>query len=400
MNRFAAFLGCSALWLASDSLFADKPGLPAPGPAEIQPEAPKPLPARSDAEREAEEAIPAPPATDPVPGSATEAETDRVTPARAERSEESPESSPPFVSLFPDEGLEGWTVHEGRQSAWQREEGLVSCVSAGGGWLMTEREYSDFILRLDYRIEPGGNTGIGLRCPPIGNPTFTGIEVQLLDDSAPKYADLRPDQYTGSLYYQVAARQHASLNPPGEWNRCEIRCLGDELTVIINGETVNEVNLKSTPTSSGAEAGSRWSLSERPPLGRLALQSHTTRVDFRNVEIRDLTVGTDSGLRYAELSQGDGDTLPEEATVTVHYVGQLADGKRFSDSRDLGEPVTVPLTAVIDGWKEGLPGMKVGGRRRLIVPPRLAYGSDGASSLIPPDATLVFEIELHGFDRP
>lgn len=396
MNRFAAFLGCSVLWVASGSLSADKPGLPAPGPAEIEPDAPKPLPPAPDTENDAAEAIPAPPAAKRAPDSESDVEAAGVTPARAERPEESPAG---FDSLFPGEGLEGWTVHEGRQSAWQRDGDLVSCVSAGGGWLITEQQYSDFILRLEYRIEPGGNTGIGVRCPATGNPTFTGFEVQLLDDSASKYADLRPDQYTGSLYYQVAAQRQAHLNPPGEWNRCEIRCLGDDVTVIINGETVNEVNLKSTPTSSGAETGSKWSLAQRPPLGRLALQSHSTRVDFRNVEIRDLTVGTDSGLRYAELFQGEGDTLPDEATVTVHYVGQLVDGKRFTDSRDLGEPVTVPLKAVIDGWKEGLPGMKVGGRRRLIVPPRLAYGSDGVSSLIPPDATLVFEVELHGFKQ-
>lgn len=318
--------------------------------------------------------------------------------ATSEATRLSADGTPGLTPLFPTaDRLDGWYVHEGRQQAWKREQGITSCIGNGGGWLFTDREYSDFVLRLEYRLQPGGNTGIGIRCPVKGNPTFTGIEVQLLDDDSDKYSDLRPDQYTGSLYYQVPAEQKATLNPPGEWNHCEVTCIGDELTVKINGRQVNRVSLAKPPGTTDHSAPR--SLAQRPPVGHLALQSHSTQVDFRNVVIKDLAVGTKSGLKYVELSDGQGEAVPDNATVTVHYVGQLTSGKRFTDSRDVGNPVTVPLTAVIDGWKEGILGMKVGGRRRLIVPPELGYGSRGVTDLIPPNATLVFEVELCGFER-
>jgi FKBP-type peptidyl-prolyl cis-trans isomerase len=308
----------------------------------------------------------------------------------------SPLISAEFASLMPSEGLNGWVVQEGKPSAWRRDGEMISCTSSTGGWLRTEKAYSDFELRLEYRLQAGGNTGIGLRAPAFGNPTFNGLEIQLLDDAAGKYANLRPDQYTGSVYYQVPAGQKASVKAPGEWNICEITCLGDLLRVKINGETVNEVQLNRYQSARAAQAdvAPRFSLAERPPVGHIALQSHSTQVDFRNIALRDLTVTTASGLQYADLVLGEGQTANTPAQVTVHYVGQLLDGKRFTDTHDLGTPVTVPLAAVIPGWQEGLQGMKVGGRRRLIVPPALAYGAQGAGDLIPPDTTLVFEIEL------
>lgn len=304
-----------------------------------------------------------------------------------------------FQNLLPAEGLEGWVVQEGKPASWLREGEIVSCISAAGGWLRTEKAYSDFVLQLEYRLQPGGNTGIGIRAPVAGNPTFTGMEIQLLDDSSPKYADLRPDQYTGSIYYQVPVQHRAELNPAGEWNSCEIRCSGDDLTVRINGQIVNEVHLVRGEGKGSGDAAREFDLSQRPPFGHIALQSHSTRVDFRNIRLRDLAVQTGTGLQYVDLADGSGEPVSSESTVTVHYVGQLADGKRFTDTRDVGQPVTVPLAAVIPGWKEGIRGMRVGGRRRLIVPPQLGYGADGVADLIPPDSTLVFEVELCSFEQ-
>ncbi|MCA8997732.1 MAG: DUF1080 domain-containing protein [Planctomycetaceae bacterium] len=303
-----------------------------------------------------------------------------------------------FLSLMPQNGLDGWTIQEGRTGTWVNEDGEIRCIALGGGWLRTDKEYSDFVLRFEYQLQPGGNTGIGLRCPSVGNPTFTGIEIQLLDDGASKYAQLREDQYTGSIYYQVAAQRRATLRPPGDWNACEIRCIGDQLRVEINGEVVNEVNLATVSQKEG-EPQSESPLANRPPVGHIALQSHSTQVRFRKVEVLDLAIETSSGLRYVDLASGQGEPVPGEVagTVTVHYVGQLLDGKRFSDSRELGPPVTVGLKDAILGWEEGLRGMRPGGRRRLIVPPSLAYGSEGYEKLIPPDATLVFEVELVSF---
>lgn len=304
-----------------------------------------------------------------------------------------------FISLLSGTGLEGWVVHEGREDAWQRDGQTIHCSGAGGGWLRTEKEYSDFHLKFDYRLQAGSNSGLGIRCPDAGNPTFTGIELQLLDDSAPKYENLRPDQYTGSIYYHVAPTAKPNLKPASEWNSCEVHCVGDRLTVLINGDVVNEVNLAKPDKKTEESSSKTWKLAERPPLGHIALQSYSSIVEFRNLLIKDLAVQTKSGVRYVNLTDGDGEMISEPKNLTVHYVGQLLDGTRFGDTRDLGDPVTVPANAVIEGWKHGIEGMKVGGRRRLIVPPEMAYGSKGVSNLIPPGATLVFEVELCGFER-
>ena len=105
---------------------------------------------------------------------------------------------------------------------------------------------------------------------------------------------------------------------------------------------------------------------------------------------------TDSGLEIREVERGFGEVARAGKTVSVHYTGYLEDGTKFDSSLDRGEPFSFPLGAgkVIRGWDEGLVGMKVGGRRKLIIPSELAYGSRGAGRLIPPDATLVFDVEL------
>ncbi len=104
---------------------------------------------------------------------------------------------------------------------------------------------------------------------------------------------------------------------------------------------------------------------------------------------------TDSGLQIIDLVVGEGDEAPTGATVTVHYTGWLAeDGRKFDSSLDRGAPATFSLGQVIQGWQEGIPGMKEGGKRRLIIPSELGYGAQGAGSTIPPNADLIFDVEL------
>ena len=105
---------------------------------------------------------------------------------------------------------------------------------------------------------------------------------------------------------------------------------------------------------------------------------------------------TPSGLKIIELQVGEGAEAASGQTVSVHYRGTLENGKQFDASYDRGTPFTFPLGAgrVIKGWDEGVVGMKVGGKRKLVIPPDLAYGSRGAGGVIPPNATLVFEVEL------
>jgi len=105
-----------------------------------------------------------------------------------------------------------------------------------------------------------------------------------------------------------------------------------------------------------------------------------------------------SGLKYIDVELGEGPAAVSGKEVTVHYTGKFPDGRKFDSSLDRNEPFTFPLGAghVIKGWDEGVVGMRIGGKRKLFIPSALGYGKRGAGSVIPPDAELVFDVELLG----
>jgi len=109
---------------------------------------------------------------------------------------------------------------------------------------------------------------------------------------------------------------------------------------------------------------------------------------------------TASGLEYIEVEPGTGMQAESGKTVSVHYTGKFQDGKVFDSSVSRGEPIKFPLGAgrVIKGWDEGIALMKEGGKAQLIIPPHLGYGENGAGGVIPPNATLVFDVELVSVD--
>jgi FKBP-type peptidyl-prolyl cis-trans isomerase len=127
----------------------------------------------------------------------------------------------------------------------------------------------------------------------------------------------------------------------------------------------------------------------------IQVQENNTLIASTNMSEANV-VTTPSGLKYTELKEGTGATPKKGQTVVVHYTGTLENGTKFDSSRDRGQPFSFKLGVgqVIKGWDEGLSTMKVGGRRQLIIPADLGYGARGAGGVIPPNATLIFDVEL------
>ncbi len=133
-----------------------------------------------------------------------------------------------------------------------------------------------------------------------------------------------------------------------------------------------------------------------PPTG---LKGELTRAEPTETERPDAKViTTASGLRYVVLAEGSGQEAKPGDTVLVHYTGRLSDGKKFDSSHDRGQPFKFVLGKgeVIKGWDEGVAGMKIGEKRKLIIPPDLGYGRRGSPPVIPPSAELIFLVELVG----
>jgi hypothetical protein len=189
-----------------------------------------------------------------------------------------------FVALFNGTDLTGWKQFGSTKEVWKVDDGMIVCQGKGGGWLGTTRDYADFELRLEYRLKPAGNSGVYIRAPTEGWISRAGMEIQILDDFHPKYANLDFYQYTGSIYHVVAPTRRASKKA-GQWNAMTIRAKGREVRVILNGKTIVAADLDRARKDPEVAK-------EHPGLarttGRIGLQSHTDRVEFRNIRIKAL----------------------------------------------------------------------------------------------------------------
>lgn len=183
--------------------------------------------------------------------------------------------------LFNGRDLAGWKAVDGPLTSWHVADGQVYCSGGGGGWLSTEKEYANFEIELEFRVPPGGNSGVFLRAPHQGNPAFAGMEIQILDDASPEYAKLQPFQYCGSLYGVAAPKVRVS-KPAGEWQKMHIACVGRNVKVKLNDVSIIDADLDAHPDKLAEHPGIKRS------TGHVGLQNHGTRLDFKNVRLKAL----------------------------------------------------------------------------------------------------------------
>jgi len=186
-----------------------------------------------------------------------------------------------FVCLFDGKTLGGW---QGAVDGYVVEEGKLVCKEHGGGDLYTTKEFGDFVFRFEYKLEPGGNNGVGVRTPLEGTPGFVAMEIQLLDDSFPDYQNFKPVQFNGSIYGAVAAKR-GQMKPVGEWNAMEIRAKGTQIKVTLNGAVIVDADTSKLPPKRIHDHDLTGLCREK---GHLAFCGHGHRVEFRNLRIKEL----------------------------------------------------------------------------------------------------------------
>lgn len=183
--------------------------------------------------------------------------------------------------LLPGPDWSGW---RGAVDGWEIADGVLRCKSGSGGTIWTEEEFSDFVVRFEFRLPAGGNNGLAIRYPGTGDAAYSGMcELQVLDDGAPQYADLQPWQYHGSAYGMVAA-QRGHQRAVGEWNSQQVTVVGGRVMVELNGTVILDADLHAlAETADGKPHPGR--LRER---GAFGFAGHGDPVEFRKLHVRTL----------------------------------------------------------------------------------------------------------------
>lgn len=190
-----------------------------------------------------------------------------------------------FVTLFDGTSLDGWEIyHEQgeppKPDAFYLEDGTIACTGYGFHWLRYTEPFDDFILRLEFRITEGSNSGVCLRTKKEGAPPFTGFEVQILDDVGQD-----PMKHGTGAIYDVVTPMYNPSRPVGEWNEMEITCDGSLVRVVLNGFKVIDTDFAKLTEPIGKFD---FAYADMPRSGYIALQDHWTPIWYRNIRIKRL----------------------------------------------------------------------------------------------------------------
>jgi len=191
-----------------------------------------------------------------------------------------------FVPLFNGMNLTGWV---GNLKDYFAKDGMIICDPERGGHgnLYTEKEYSDFVVRFEFRLTPAANNGLGIRTPMEGDAAYVGMELQILDDEAEVYKDLHPYQYHGSVYGVIPAKR-GYLKPVGEWNYQEVIAKGNHITITLNGTVIldGDIAEASKNFTETIDGNKHPGLSNK--TGHIGFLGHGSWVAFRNLRIKEI----------------------------------------------------------------------------------------------------------------
>jgi hypothetical protein len=186
-----------------------------------------------------------------------------------------------FVSLFNGKDFTGWGgAGKPEQSGYVIKEGGIIESTKKCRFLITEKEYSNYVFEFEFKLTAGANNGLGIHYPGKGDPAYTGMEIQILDNTHPKYAKLKDYQFHGGLYTLVAAKK-GHLKPVGEWNKEIVTVNGPNVKVELNGVVIMDANLdevnKSKPKHNGAKRRK----------GHLCFCGHGAIISLKNLRIKE-----------------------------------------------------------------------------------------------------------------
>lgn len=188
-----------------------------------------------------------------------------------------------FVALFDGKTLHGWVLEGQVGPGYLVADGKIICPRDGGGNLFTQKQYTDFILRFEFKLEPGSNNGLAIRSPRQAQDiAYQGMELQIIDNDSERYKDIKPWQKHGSLYHVFPAKT-GFLKPVGQWNEQEVTVKGRQVKVILNGHTILDVNLD--------DVNDPELLQKHPGLqrrrGHIGFLGHNEPIEFRHIRIKE-----------------------------------------------------------------------------------------------------------------